>query len=67
MKLTSLRLDLIRPEHQGIVEMRRWEHQQLHSHGQPLRWAITGLAVNPAGQQCLQVEAVVLTTTVDTP
>ena len=67
MKLTSLRLDLIRPEHQGIVEMRRWVHQQLHPHGQPLRWAITGLAVNAARQQCVQVEAVVLTPTVDTP
>ena len=47
--------------------MRRWVHQQLHPHGQPLRWAITGLALNAAGQQCVQVEAVVLTPTVDTP
>ncbi len=67
MKLTSLRLDLIRPEQQAISEMRRWVHQQLRPHGTPLRWAITGLAVTASGQQCVQVEAVVITPRVDTP
>jgi len=40
-------------------QLRRWVIQELAQEAPLLRWAITAVFVDPSGDRCLQVEAVV--------
>ena len=60
--LRSLQLQLAWPEGLPARALRPWLLQQLTAHGEPLRWAITGISPGDQGQQLLQlhIEAVLL-------
>lgn len=58
--LRSLQLQLAWPEGLPARALRPWLLQQLTAHGEPLRWAITGISSGEQGQQLLHIEAVLL-------
>lgn len=58
--LRSLQLQLAWPEGLPARALRPWLLQQLTAHGEPLRWAITGISPGEQGQQLLHIEAVLL-------
>ena len=59
MKLRRLDRQLLWPEAVPAERLGAWIRQQLQSDGQLLRWAITAVNSDAAGQRCLQLEAVV--------
>ncbi len=59
MKLRRLDRQLLWPEAVPAERLGGWIRQQLQSDGQLLRWAITAVNSDAAGQRWLQLEAVV--------
>ena len=59
MRLRRLELRLPWPQTISAKQLRRWVHQQLAQEAPLLRWAITAVVVDPSGDRCLQLEAVV--------
>ena len=59
MKLRRLDRQLPWPQSIPPQQLRRWVVQQLEPEAPLLRWAITAVCVDPSGDRCLQVEAVV--------
>ena len=59
MKLRRLERQLPWPQSIPPQQLRRWLVQQLEPEAPLLRWAITAVFVDPSGDRCLQVEAVV--------
>lgn len=59
MKLRRLERQLPWPQTVPPQQLRRWLVQQLEQEAPLLRWAITAVSVDPSGDRCLQVEAVV--------
>ena len=59
MNLRRLDRQLLWPEAVPAERLGEWIRQQLEPDGQLLRWAITAVNSDPAGQRWLQLEAVV--------
>ena len=59
MNLRRLERQLLWPEMVPVERLGEWIRQQLQSDGQLLRWAITAVNSDAAGQRWLQLEAVV--------
>ena len=59
MKLRRLDRQLPWPQSIPAQQLRRWVHQQLAQEAPLLRWAITAVVVDPRGDRCLKLEAVV--------
>ena len=59
MNLRRLERQLLWPEAVPAERLGGWIRQQLQPDGQLLRWAITGVNNDSAGQRWLQLEAVV--------
>ena len=59
MNLRRLDRQLLWPEAVPAERLGGWIRQQLQPEGQLLRWAITAVNSDAAGQRWLQVEAVV--------
>ena len=59
MKLRRLDRQLLWPEAVPAERLGEWIRQQLEPDGQLLRWAITAVNSDAAGQRWLQLEAVV--------
>ena len=59
MKLRRLERQLPWPQTVPPQLLRRWVVQQLEQEAPLLRWAITAVSLDPSGERCLQVEAVV--------
>lgn len=60
MNLRRLERQLLWPEGVPAERLGAWVRQQLQPDGQLLRWAITAVISDAAGQRWLQLEAVVL-------
>ena len=59
MNLHRLERQLLWPEAVPADQLGGWIRQQLQPDGQLLRWAITAVNADSAGQRWLQLEAVV--------
>ena len=59
MNLRRLERQLLWPEAVPAERLGGWVRQQLQPDGQLLRWAITAVNCDAAGQRWLQLEAVV--------
>ena len=59
MNLRRLERQLLWPEAVPAERLGGWVRQQLQPDGQLLRWAITAVKSDAAGQRWLQLEAVV--------
>ena len=59
MRLRRLERQLPWPQSIPAQQLRRWVHQQLAQEAPLLRWAITAVVVDPSGDRCLQLEAVI--------
>ena len=59
MNLRRLERQLLWPEGVPAERLGAWVRQQLQPDGQLLRWAITAVNCDAAGQRWLQLEAVV--------
>ena len=60
MRIESLSLQLALPADISAGEWRRRILDHLQAHGEPLRWAITGLSDAPDGGSQAVIEAVML-------
>ena len=59
MSLRRLERQLPWPHTIPPQQLRRWVIQELSREAPLLRWAITAVFVDPSGDRCLQLEAVI--------